>query len=368
MTLPDERLMFPDTDLQTSDITGLGIGIRPHSMRIMKGSPKVSESSASSDEEASVPRPQPSLGSNLSFRQKRAQSSATAGPSNYPGMLHILDSAVSPKTVPRRRMTSAGSSPDLVHLGNKSPSQRSSSPGRVSVPSSLRSPTVASTSRLQAIVDDSVRAGRDRRLSQSGLSVSSADTRFARRRRTSPGSATTPVDGRSHGPHVIVASPVSSTFEGGGSGTTTPTSIHPASGPKRNSSLSYRMPSERFETPSQFDKDSPSSARDANDDDSMNEERADVADTVNRKRKQSVDPSYAPRRRLTSAEGAENVPDAEETRNGKEGQGNMNGKAKHRAPLVDMGFEGSLGTPKIQENHPSSSAGKLMTAGPINRS
>lgn len=357
MTLPDERLMFPDVAMPTSDVAGLGIGFRPQSMRIIKGSPKISESSASSDDEASVPRPQPALGSGLSFRQKRALSSASPGPSKYPGMLLIPDPGVSPKTSPRRRMTSGNSSPDLNHLGNISPGQRSSSPGRMSGPSSLRSPPVASTSRLQAVVDHSIRAGRNRRLSQSAMSVSSADTRLVRRRRTSPGIPTTPVDG---GQHTVVASPVSSTFEPGGSGTTTPTSIHPASGLKRNSSLTRGLPLERFDTPSQNGRDSLSSARGANDDESMNEERADVADTINRKRKQSVDPNHAPRRRLTSAEGVENAPGMVELRSGKTENASMNGKGKHRTPLVEMGFEASLGGTGMEEGRPSSSAGKPM--------
>lgn len=354
MTLPDERLMLSEDGSHRSDLTGLGIGIQPQSMRIIKGSPKVSESSASSDDEASVPRPQPSLGSNLSFRQKRAQSSAMAGPSKYPGMLHIPDSGISPKSTPRRRMTS---SPDSTQMGNRSPLLRSSSPGRIPVPSSLRPPPVASTSRLQVLLDDSVRTGRARGFSQSGLSVPSADGRSARRRRTSPGTTTTPIDG---GSHPFVASPVSSTFEGEGSGTTTPTSIHPATGSKRNSSLSHRLPSEHLGSISHGDKDSPSSAREANDDDSMNEERADIADTVNRKRKQSVDPSHAPRRRLVSAEGAENIPQTDDARNGKVGNGDLNGngKGKHRAPLVNLGFETHLGIPGVEENRPPSSAGQ----------
>jgi hypothetical protein len=351
MTLPDERLMFPEDGSRRSDLTGLGIGVQPQSMRIIKGSPKVSESSASSDDEASVPRPQPSLGSNLSFRQKRAQSSATAGPSKYPGMLHIPDSGISPKSTPRRRMTS---SPDSTQMGNRSPLLRSSSPGRVPVPSSLRPPPVASTSRLQVLVDDSVRTGRARGFSQSGLNAPFTDGRLARRRRTSPGTAATPIDG---GAHPFVASPASSTFEGEGSGTTTPTSIHPASGTKRNSSLSYRLPSERLGSISRGNKDSPSSAREANDDDSMNEERADVADTVNRKRKQSVDPSHAPRRRLVSAEGAENVPETDGAKSGKIGNGNVNGNGKHRAPLVDLGFETSLGIPSLEESPSATSTG-----------
>ena len=357
MTLPDERLMFPDVAMTASDVAGLGIGFRPQSMRINKGSAKIPESSASSDDEASVPRPQPALGSGLSFRQKRALSTASPGPSKYPGMLLIPDPGVSPKTSPRRRMISGNSSPDLNHLGKHSPRQRSSSHGRVSGSSSFRSPPVASTSRLQTLVDDSIRAGRDRRLSQSGLSVSSADTRLARRRRTSPGIPTTAVDG---GQHTIVASPVSSTFEVGGSGTTTPTSIHPASGIKRNSSLTRGLPLERFDTPSQQGKDSLSSARDANDDESMNKERADVADTVNRKRKQSVDPNHAPRRRVTSAEGVENMQDMVEARSGKTENASMNGKGKHRAPLLEMGFEASLGGTGIEESRPSANAGRSM--------
>lgn len=355
MTLPDD-LEYPDDGNFASGV-GLGIGVPSTLARIPRGSPRISEYSSSSDNDSFVPKSHPGLGTSSSFRQKRLQSSAMPGPSRYPGMLQIPDSSISPRTASKRRVASMGSSPDSTPRNGSPLVQRSNSPIRGTIPSPSHAPPIAATTRLQAIVDDSIGANRDRRRSRSAHDVSPADNRSSQKRRGSLINTLPDGDGEAR---RFPESPGSYAMGAEGTGTTTPLSTRPPSRSRsrsrRNSTASARVPLPTLK-PRQGPNDSESSTQRAGAEDTINQERVDVAKTLSRKRKQSEDHAFGLHRRSTSIDPIDRSPETTSFKNGKPGH-IQEGKTRHRAPLDDMGFEGTLGTPRLEPSHSSETSGE----------
>lgn len=359
MTLPDD-MGYPDGEMHESGI-GLGIGVSPSIGRIPRSSPKISEYSSPSDSDGDVPRSHPGLGTSSSFRQKRLQASAMPGPSRYPGMLQIPDSTFLPRTVSKRRIASTGSTPDSMVQHGSPLVYQSSSLAQAPVPSPSHTPPLAATSRLQAIVGDSVTAGRDRRRSQSV--VSSMSDRSGRRRRRSPDNGIVK-DGvqiqqrpRSPGSYAVRAD---------SAGTTTPLSTRPPSRSqsqsrsRRSSIASARLPFPPLKPLARPD-DSQSSTSRVGAEETVDPARVDVAKTLSRKRKQSEDHASGARRRSLSTVPADGLLETTAGKNGKSIHV-PEGKNRPRAPLDDMGLEGALRAPRAGASQSSETSGSSLRA------
>lgn len=109
--------------------------------------------------------------------------------------------------------------------------------------------------------------------------------------------------------------------------------------------------------PLQGSNDSESSPHRAVTQEMVNQERADLAKTLSRKRKQSEDHSVGVPRRSLSVGPLDGLPEGTEIKNGKPDH-IPEGKARHRALLDDMGLEGALKEPRVEASHSLDSAGK----------
>ncbi|KAJ9125273.1 hypothetical protein QFC22_000228 [Naganishia vaughanmartiniae] len=406
MTFPDEYMngRTNRTGLETTldpaqgINSGLGFGFassRRGSLRLQTGSVVANNilSSPSSDDEDSF-----HSGPNLSFRKERTHVAVTsplamAGPSRYPGMLQLSlpqqlqgeYREVSPRTVQRRRMASTGGgrSPDISPAGNTVPTPR----GIATSPLST-TPPVGALPRLQAIGQQE----RPRRLSIQSLSAGKHDRTASKLRRISTDDYVSAGGHRRKSSSHWVLHDSLPFMAGSGESTTsmtTPIPSRPPSRHRRDSTMSAVHPTnassskpttnkqqQRPQQGSRASEDHHSSTHGPSGDESMNEEKQDIAKTVGRKRKQSEDLQAAQADRLRQQQRSMSTPVmmsavpefAEYGING-DGNGNSNNsnglfvlesrEKTRRRPwrgMEDMGLESALEAVQKPQNDAASSA------------